>query len=119
MAERFNAAVLESQMAKGPNRRLKTIVLTVFIEESNYCFIHGEVAERFNAAVLKTVVGASPPRVRISASPPIIKNEALFQECFFLWRTAQTARGLFSPGRARPLRYLISLVNIWDIYKLK
>ena len=31
----------------------------------------GEVAERFNAAVLKTVEGATPPRVRISASPPV------------------------------------------------
>ena len=72
-------------MAKGPNRRLKTIVLTVFIEESNYCFIHGEVAERFNAAVLKTVVGASPPRVRISASPPIIKKmKHSFRSAFFV-----------------------------------
>ena len=32
----------------------------------------GEVAERFKAAVLKTVVGLRPPRVRISASPPIL-----------------------------------------------
>ena len=29
------------------------------------------MAEWFNAAVLKTVEGATPPRVRISASPPI------------------------------------------------
>ena len=34
---------------------------------------YGEVAEWFNAAVLKTVEGASPPRVRISASPPNLK----------------------------------------------
>ena len=32
------------------------------------------MAERFNAAVLKTVVGAIPPRVRISAFPPTIKD---------------------------------------------
>ena len=29
----------------------------------------GEVAERSKAAVLKTVVGVTPPRVRISTSP--------------------------------------------------
>ena len=34
-------------------------------------FEDGKVAERFNAAVLKTVEGASPPRVRISVSPPL------------------------------------------------
>lgn len=37
----------------------------------------GEVAERFNAAVLKTVEDASPPRVRISASPPIVVKKSL------------------------------------------
>ena len=84
-------------MAKGPNRRLKTIVLTVFIEESNYCFIHGEVAERFNAAVLKTVVGASPPRVRISASPPIIKKmKHSFRSAFFVADGSNGARLVFA-----------------------
>ena len=31
---------------------------------------YGEVPERLNGAVSKTVVGATPPRVRIPASPP-------------------------------------------------
>ena len=35
------------------------------------------MAEWFNAAVLKTVEGASPPRVRISASPPFTKKHLL------------------------------------------
>ena len=48
----------------------------------------GEVAEWFNAAVLKTVEGASPPRVRISASPPIIKS-ALDEQAFFLCLMAE------------------------------
>src|SRR3990167_6223612 len=47
----------------------------------------GEVAERSNAAVLKTVEGATPPRVRIPASPPkfsllVITNSL----CLFLIR---------------------------------
>ena len=42
---------------------------------------YGEVAEWFNAAVLKTVEGASPPRVRISASPPI-KEKRPFEVVF-------------------------------------
>ena len=41
---------------------------------TKYSHSAGEVAEWFNAAVLKTVEGASPPRVRISASPPIKKT---------------------------------------------
>ena len=32
--------------------------------------LYGEVPERLNGAVSKTVVGATPPRVRIPASPP-------------------------------------------------
>ena len=44
----------------------------------------GEVAERFNAAVLKTVEDASPPRVRISASPPIVVQKALVFQGFFV-----------------------------------
>ena len=44
----------------------------------------GEVAERFNAAVLKTVEDASPPRVRISASPPIVVKKALLVQGFFV-----------------------------------
>ena len=44
----------------------------------------GEVAERFNAAVLKTVEDASPPRVRISASPPIVVQKALVTQGFFV-----------------------------------
>ena len=44
----------------------------------------GEVAERFNAAVLKTVEDASPPRVRISASPPIVVQKALDYQGFFV-----------------------------------
>lgn len=43
----------------------------------------GEVAERFNAAVLKTVEDASPPRVRISASPPIVVQKALLKARLF------------------------------------
>ena len=43
---------------------------------------YGEVAEWFNAAVLKTVEGASPPRVRISASPPM-KEKRPFEVVFF------------------------------------
>ena len=41
--------------------------------------LFGEVAEWFNAAVLKTVEGASPPRVRISASPPLKNPEHKFR----------------------------------------
>ena len=37
----------------------------------------GEVAERLNATVLKTVVGASPPWVRIPPSPPFGLSKAL------------------------------------------
>ena len=44
----------------------------------------GEVAEWFNAAVLKTVEDASPPRVRISASPPIVVQKALLMQGFFV-----------------------------------
>ena len=44
---------------------------------------YGEVAEWFNAAVLKTVEGASPPRVRISASPPM-KEKRPFEVVFFV-----------------------------------
>ena len=40
------------------------------------------MAEWFNAAVLKTVEGATPPRVRISFSPPIKK--APREGCFFI-----------------------------------
>ena len=65
----------------------------------------GEVAERFNAAVLKTVEGASPPRVRISASPPIIENVLSEMEGRFFCggdtpRTAWLINHLFSSGRA-------------------
>ena len=42
------------------------------------------MAERFNAAVLKTVEDASPPRVRISASPPIVVQKALVTQGFFV-----------------------------------
>ena len=41
------------------------------------------MAEWFNAAVLKTVEGAIPPRVRISASPPLKQKKALYG-CFFV-----------------------------------
>ena len=41
------------------------------------------MAERFNAAVLKTVEDASPPRVRISASPPIVVQKALLKARLF------------------------------------
>ena len=47
----------------------------------------GEVAEWFNAAVLKTVEDASPPRVRISASPPIVVQKALLMQGFFVVST--------------------------------
>lgn len=43
----------------------------------------GWVAERSNAAVLKTVVGASPPGVRIPPHPPGIKK-APQTGCFFI-----------------------------------
>ncbi len=39
---------------------------------SSFCFLNGEVPERLNGAVSKTVVGATPPRVRIPASPPFM-----------------------------------------------
>ncbi len=39
----------------------------------------GEVAERLNALVLKTSKGASPSRVRIPPSPPVIKDLAKLQ----------------------------------------
>ena len=54
------------------------VFLTVFILKSgaNKDY-YGEMAERFNAAVLKTVVGASPPGVRISLSPPIKKEDVV------------------------------------------
>lgn len=42
------------------------------------------MAEWFNAAVLKTVEGASPPRVRISASPPITNSILSRVEFFFV-----------------------------------
>ena len=38
----------------------------------------GEVPERSNGAVSKTVVGASPPRVRIPVSPPFYPSKPLF-----------------------------------------
>ena len=41
------------------------------------------MAEWFNAAVLKTVEGATPPRVRISASPPIKKPDFDVRLFFF------------------------------------
>ena len=39
--------------------------------------LRGEVPEWSNGAVSKTVVGASPPRVRIPVSPPYILNLVL------------------------------------------
>ena len=60
--------------------------LTVFILKSGVNKdYYGEMAERFNAAVLKTVVGASPPGVRISLSPPIKKEDAV--PLFFSFKT--------------------------------
>ena len=52
----------------------------------------GEVAEWFNAAVLKTVEDASPPRVRISASPPIVVQKALLMQGFFVVGTELNQR---------------------------
>ena len=69
-------------MATGPNRRGKAKLLTV-LGKIYYWVTYGEVAEWFNAAVLKTVVGATPPRVRISASPPI-RKKAPFMGVFFV-----------------------------------
>ena len=62
------------------------VFLTVFILKSgaNKDY-YGEMAERFNAAVLKTVVGASPPGVRISLSPPIKKRGR--SSSFFSFKT--------------------------------
>ena len=48
------------------------------------------MAEWFNAAVLKTVEDASPPRVRISASPPIVVQKALVFQGFFCCFTLAT-----------------------------
>lgn len=49
---------------------------SVYIETPIVHTIHnGEVAERLKAAVLKTVVGFGLPRVRISPSPPELKND--------------------------------------------
>ena len=62
------------------------VFLTVFILKSGTSKdYYGEMAERFNAAVLKTVVGASPPGVRISLSPPIKKEDAV--PLFFSFKT--------------------------------
>ena len=52
------------------------------------------MAEWFNAAVLKTVEGASPPRVRISASPPIVKKPG-YSGFFFVGGAAQRSRACF------------------------
>ena len=60
VAEQFNKAILESQMAESPNRRGKTKFYRRFSPKL-LCTHLGEVAERFNAAVLKTVEGATPP----------------------------------------------------------
>ena len=46
--------------------------------------ISGEVAERLNALVLKTSKGASPSRVRIPPSPPLLKKALIiFMRAFF------------------------------------
>ena len=47
----------------------------------------GWLAERSNAAVLKTVVGATPPGVRIPHHPPVIKSHPL-RVCFYYRRMA-------------------------------
>ncbi len=52
------------------------------------------MAEWFNAAVLKTVEGASPPRVRISASPPIVVKKAPVSGVFLFFNNIYIADGL-------------------------
>ncbi len=92
---------------QSPNRR-QDKVLFGFPEKGSLRIIYtdGEVAEWFNAAVLKTVEGATPPRVRISASPPIKSSDTVLG--FFSWRRyGSNCASLFSPGRARPLGHLI------------
>ena len=54
----------------------------------------GELAERFNAAVLKTVVGESPPAVRILA---------LRHECLKNRSMHESISGLDLPGNLMPL----------------
>ena len=66
------------KLARRSKSSLKRSFRTVFLGEYGLLqYINGKVAERFNAAVLKTVVGAIPPRVRISAFPPTIKKTPL------------------------------------------
>ena len=79
----------------------------------------GEVAEWFNAAVLKTVEDASPPRVRISASPPIVVQKALVTQGFFVvslqtFSTLPAGRTLgeqFDHKRKADFRTPMSLAN--------
>lgn len=47
----------------------------------NFLEIFGEVAERSKAAVLKTVVGVSPPGVRIPPSPLNFYDKQKFNGC--------------------------------------
>ena len=84
---------------QSPNRR-QDKVLFGFPEKRSLriTYTDGEVAEWFNAAVLKTVEGATPPRVRISASPPIRKKPG--SSGFFCGRSRSNVAGLFSRGRA-------------------
>ena len=58
-----------------PANRLDDARDVVWLPGSPGCFRHtpsGEVPEWLNGAVSKTVVGASPPRVRIPLSPPLL-----------------------------------------------
>ena len=45
--------------------------------------LNGEVPEWLNGAVSKTVVGASPPRVRIPLSPPLLSMYPVRLHGFF------------------------------------
>ena len=72
----------------------------------------GEMAERFNAAVLKTVEGATPPRVRISFSPPVKK--APLKRGVFLYCGGGLISGAgFCVGREYKI-FLGELLDLWD-----
>lgn len=80
----------------------------------------GEVAEWFNAAVLKTVEGASPPRVRISASPPIKKT--FFQkwkDVFLCEDSLRTIKIKFYNSNTLNFHRNLTLKKLFNIFDFK
>ena len=81
----------------------------------------GEVAEWFNAAVLKTVEGASPPRVRISASPPIKKKRSFRNgRTFFLFEDSlRTIKIKFYNSNTLNFHRNLTLKKLFNIFDFK